>query len=202
MSLLRSLRHRSFTLLWLGQTLSRVGDHLYQIALAWWVLEKTGSAVAMGTVLVLSVAPMLLFLLVGGAAVDRFRRTRLMFLSDFRARVIMAVVAILASGGRLEVWQIYLATLAFGAVDAFFQPAYIAVMPQLVPDDDLPSANALSSMSMQAGRIIGPAIGAALVAAGGTALAFGVNGISFFLSAAFLAPLLRIPNVIQPVEFD
>jgi hypothetical protein len=61
MVILRALRHRSFALLWSGQTISRVGDFLYQIALAWWVLEKSGSATVMGTVLVFSFTPMLLF---------------------------------------------------------------------------------------------------------------------------------------------
>jgi len=63
MNVLHSLRHRPFAWLWTGQTISRLGDNLYRIALAWWVLEKTGSAVAMGTVLVFSQIPMLLFLL-------------------------------------------------------------------------------------------------------------------------------------------
>ena len=66
MNILRSLKHRPFALLWTGQTISRLGDSLYRIALAWWVLEKTGSAVAMGTVLVFSQIPLLLFLLIGG----------------------------------------------------------------------------------------------------------------------------------------
>ncbi len=66
MTLFKSLTNRSFVLLWSGQTISRVGDHLYQVALAWWVVEKTGSATAMATVLVFSFTPMLLFLLIGG----------------------------------------------------------------------------------------------------------------------------------------
>ncbi|MBK9232310.1 MAG: MFS transporter [Anaerolineae bacterium] len=71
MALFRALTHRSLAFLWVGQTISRVGDHLYQVALAWWVLEKTGSALAMGTVLTFSMVPMLLFVLIGGVAVDR-----------------------------------------------------------------------------------------------------------------------------------
>jgi MFS family permease len=73
-TLFRTLGHRPFALLWSGQTLSRIGDFLYQIALAWWVLQKTGSAAAMGTVLFLAFAPMLVFLLVGGVVVDRLPR--------------------------------------------------------------------------------------------------------------------------------
>src|SRR6266508_3569411 len=78
MNVLRSLRHRPFALLWTGQTTSRLGDSLYRIALSWWVLEKTGSAVAMGTVLVFSQIPLLL--LIGGVVVDRLPRIRIMFI--------------------------------------------------------------------------------------------------------------------------
>ena len=68
LSLLRALRHRIFAFLLVGQTVSRVGDFLYEIALAWWVLQKTGSPVAMAGVLVFAFTPMLLFLLIGGVA--------------------------------------------------------------------------------------------------------------------------------------
>jgi hypothetical protein len=65
-SLFLALKQRSFMLLWTGQVISRLGDSLYRVALAWWVLERTGSATAMGTVLIFSFTPMLLFLLLGG----------------------------------------------------------------------------------------------------------------------------------------
>jgi MFS family permease len=76
-----ALSNRSFALLWSGQTLSRLGDSLFTIALAWWVLQKTGSATAMGIVLICSTLPMLLLLLFGGVAVDRFPRLHLMLAS-------------------------------------------------------------------------------------------------------------------------
>ncbi|MEP6774166.1 MAG: MFS transporter [Chloroflexota bacterium] len=73
-SLLRSLAHRQFALLWFGQTFSRTGDFLYEVALAWWVLEKTGSPAAMAAVFIFIFAPMLFFLLLGGVVVDRFHK--------------------------------------------------------------------------------------------------------------------------------
>lgn len=192
-ALLRALYGRQFALLWSGQTFSRVGDFLYQVALAWWVLEKTGSALAMGTVLIFSFTPMLLFLLIGGVAVDRLPRVPLMLASDLLRGVVVAVVALFTFTNTLEIWHIYLASLTFGFVDAFFQPAYSAMVPQIVPVDDLPSANSLSSISVQIGRILGPALAAALIAVGGTPFAFTFNSLTFFVSAAFLLPLLRVP---------
>ena len=183
MALFRALTHRSFAFLWVGQTISRVGDHLYQVALAWWVLEKTGSALAMGTVLTFSMVPMLLFVLIGGVAVDRLPRVRLLLISDLGRGIAAAGVAWLALSGRLEIWHIYGASLLFGLADAFFQPAYLALVPELTPVSALTSANSLTSLSSQAGRIMGPALGAALVGLGGTTLAFAGNALSFFAAA-------------------
>lgn len=190
MSLFRSLAHRRFALLWAGQTISRIGDFLYEIALAWWVLQKTGSAVAMAGVLIFSFTPMLLFLLIGGVAVDRYPRLKLMLASDLLRGVVVVLVAALAFGQRLEIWHVYIASLIFGLVDAFFQPAYTALVPEITSSEDLPSANALTNMSAQMGRIVGPALGATMIALVGTSGAFFFDGLSFFASAACLAPLL------------
>ncbi len=192
MQFLSALRHRSFALLWTGQTISRLGDGLYRIALSWWVLEKTGSATAMATVLVVTSIPLILFLLVGGVVVDRLPRFRVLFISDLVNGLVIGGVTLLAASNRLEVWHVYVGGAIFGLSEAFFFPAYAAAVPQTVPPELLPSANSLTSLSYQLTGIAGPAIGAALVAIGGTPAAFGIDSVSFFVSAACLAPLLRI----------
>lgn len=192
MNIFLSLRHRSFALLWTGQTISRLGDHLYRIALAWWVLEKTGSAAAMGTVLIFSSVPMLIFLLVGGVAVDRIPRARVMLLSDILRGVLVGVITLLAFTDKLELWHIYVASVLFGFVSAFFQPAYTAIIPDILPSEARPSANSLTALSGQLTGIIGPAIGASFVAFGGTSSAFALDAISFFISGLCLLPILRI----------
>src|SRR5688500_11579610 len=141
MNVLRSLTHRPFALLWAGQTTSRLGDSLYRIALSWWVLEKTGSAVAMGTVLVFSQIPLLLFLLIGGVVVDRLPRIRIMFISDILSGLVIAFVAVFSWLELLQIWHIYIASMLFGFVEAFFFPAYQAVIPQITPSELLISAN-------------------------------------------------------------
>lgn len=193
-STFRALHHRNFTLLLSGQTLSRIGDFLFQIALAWWVLEKTGSALAMGTVLIFGFVPMLLFVLIGGVVVDRLQRTRLLFWSDIGRGIVMAALTWLVYIGQLELWMVYIGAFIFGFADAFFQPAYQAIIPQITPKEDWPSANSLSSLSMQLGRVVGPALGGLMTGLGGTVLAFGLNAASFFISAVLLLPLLSIPN--------
>ncbi len=194
MALFSSLRHRPFALLWGGQAISSLGDSLYRVALAWWVLEKTGSATAMGTVLVFSITPMVVFLLLGGVAVDRLPRLRLMLGSDLLRALVTGTVAALAFAGRLEIWHVYLASAMFGTVDAVFQPAYVASVPALTPRELLGSANALTSLSRQLTGTAGPALGAAIVALGGTPLAFALDAASFLVSAACLLPIPAPPH--------
>jgi MFS family permease len=191
MNILRALKHRPFAFLWTGQTTSRLGDSLHRIALAWWVLEKTGSATAMGTVLVLSQIPLLIFLLIGGVVVDRFPRLRIMFMSDMLSGLVVTFIAIFAWLNLLQIWHIYVASLIFGFVEAFFFPAYQSVIPQITPFDMLVSANSLNGLSQRVTGILGPMFGAGLVAAGGTPLAFSLDALSFFVSALCVLPILR-----------
>ena len=201
MTLFRALRHQPFALLWTGQSLSRLGDFVYEIALAWWVLQKTGSAQTMSLVLIFAITPSVLFSLIGGVAVDRVSRTGLMLASDVARGLVALTVAVLGFAGLLEVWHVFTASLIFGFVDAFFQPAYAALVPQIVPPADLPSANSLTSLSQNLGRVAGPALGAALVAVIGPPAAFAVNAISFALSSALLVPLLRA-GVPRPAQAE
>ena len=164
MNLFKSLTHRPFALLLGGQTTSRLGDSLFRITLAWWVLEKTHSATAMGTVLIFSSVPMLVFLLIGGVATDRFPRLRIMLLSDVFNGIVVAIITLLAFLGWLEVWHIYITSVLFGLVSAFFHPAYTATVPEITPKELLPSANSLTSLFQRGTSIIGPAIGASIVA--------------------------------------
>jgi MFS family permease len=199
MNLFKSLKHRPFAFLWSGQTISRLGNNLYRIALAWWVLEKTGSAAAMGSVLIFSSVPMLIFLLIGGVVTDRFPRLRVMWISDTLSGVVVAIVAVLAATNQLEVWHVYIASIIFGLVSAFFFPAATAAIPEITPNNLLTSANSLNSLSQQMASIIGPAIGASIVALGGTSLAFGLDALSFFISAVCIMPIFRSnPALNQP----
>jgi DHA3 family tetracycline resistance protein-like MFS transporter len=200
MSVFRAFTNRSFVLLWSGQIISRLGDSLFSVALAWWVLQKTGSATAMGIVLICSTVPMILCLLFGGVAVDRFPRVRLMLASDVLRGGVIALIAALAFMQWLELWHIFVLSAIFGTVDAFFYPAYAALVPDLVPGELLPSANSLRSISTQVALLIGPAIAAGIIALGGTALAFALDGVSFALSAGCLMTLPDVPALRLPAE--
>src|SRR5687768_11669968 len=130
-SLFRALRVRAFALIWSGNAISLLGDRIFQVALAWWILEETGSALAMGSVFVVSIVPMLIFLLIGGVFVDRYPRLWLMVTSDVVRGAVIGLMAILAYADALQLWHIYGISLISGFVEAFFQPAFRAAVPEL-----------------------------------------------------------------------
>ena len=145
----------------------------------------------MGTVLVLSQIPLLIFLLIGGIVADRFPRLRILFWSDALSGIVVTFIAIFSWLNLLQIWHIYIASLIFGFLEAFFFPAYQSVVPQIIPPDMLTSANSLNGLSGRVTGIIGPMLGASLVAAGGTPLAFALNAISFFVSTLCIFPIVR-----------
>lgn len=183
---LRALRSRPFALLWSGQTISSLGDGAFQTALAWQVLVLTGSGAAMGAVLIARGIPMLVFLLIGGVAADRLPRRLVMLASDAGRAAAVFAIALLGSLHLLQLWHLVALGLAFGVVDGFFMPAYQSITPGLVEVDELPSANGLTGLSRQMSMLVGPIIGAGLVAAVNPAAAFAFDGLTFVASAFLL----------------
>ncbi|WIG59530.1 MAG: hypothetical protein OJF49_002277 [Ktedonobacterales bacterium] len=189
----RALRHRPFALLWIGQTISAVGDGAFLIALPWTVLILTHSATAMGLVSIAGMLPRVAFLLVGGVAADRFSRRRILLYSDAGRAMAVLGVAALALMHTLRLWHLVGLGLLFGIADGFFMPAYNAIPPLLVPADDLPSANALSSLGRQMSFLVGPALGAFFIAVTNVQGAFLFDAATFVLSALCLVAL-RMPK--------
>ena len=193
MRLFSALALRPFALLWTGRTISIIGDGIYLIALSWWVIATTSSAAATGLILICDTIPMLLFLLVGGVVVDRAPRRTLLLFSDLARGLLIGIVAFLAWRHLLALWQLAALSALFGLVRAFSYPAYNSFLPQITSTEALPSANALSRLSAEATGILGPVLGGIIVAAGGTPLAFALDGVSFFISAGCI---FAIPTIL------
>lgn len=189
----RAFKTRPFTFLWLGQTISSLGNGIFYVALAWQVLLMTHSGTAMGMVLLASTVPNIVFVLLGGVAADRLPRRLIILWSDGGRGVIVLLVSILGFTGHLQIWQLVVEALIFGIVDGFFNPAIMAITPDLVEKDDLTSANALNSFSQNLAQLFGPVLGALMIALFTPMGAFLVNALSFFLSVAFLLAV-RIPE--------
>lgn len=188
---MRALRHRTFRALWVGQTVSVLGDSIHRLALVWWVLQTTGSGLAMGTVMICSMVPMVPFLLLGGALVDRFEPVRLMLYSDIVRCVITTILTYLIATDRLELWHLYVFATVFGTVASFFYPAAAKLTQLIVPKEDLPSANSLRSLSQQGASVVGPMVAALVISVGHSALGFAIDAATFAISALCLLPLLR-----------
>jgi DHA3 family macrolide efflux protein-like MFS transporter len=176
------LRNRNFLLLWLGQLVSQLGDRVYAIALMWWVLEKTGSAALMGTVLIAATVPAVLLGPIAGGYVDRWNRKGVIVGMDFVRGALILAVAALAIRDALEVWELLLATTLTSAASVFFGPAVTATVPNIVRRGDITRANSLSQIVTQGTGIAGPALGGVLVALWGVGGVFLLNGVSFILS--------------------
>lgn len=183
----RPLAGRDFRLLFIGETISLLGDQFHYIALAWLTLEITGSGLALGTVLLVAGLPRAVLVLVGGVAADRFSPRTIMLGSNTIRALIVGVLTLMVVTGTVELWMLFILAFLFGCVDAFFWPAQGAIVPMLVEEDQLPGANGLMQGSQQLTGLLGPALAGILVAAVGTAWAFGIDALSFAVASVALA---------------
>ena len=192
---LAPLRHRQFRLLWTGMSASLVGDGMLLVALAWQVYDLFGVPAAMSAVGVALSLPQVVTLLFGGVISDRFDPRRVMLASDVVRGLVMAGLAVLTLTGRLTSLPVLLALVAvYGAAAGFFGPAFDALVPQIVPDEDLVAANALDQFVRPAGlQIFGPMLGGAVIAFGGTGWAFAFDSLTFALSVACLLAMRSTP---------
>lgn len=190
---LEPLRHRDFRLLWAGQTISTLGTGVHAVALPWQVLLLTGSPVQLGIVASISSLSLLLFLLIGGAIVDRVPRRTVILVSDLASGIIVAVLAGLSATGLLRVEHLYLSAVILGASFSFFFPAMQAILPELVPQAILVQGNVLRGFQRQLGRVAGPAVGGVIVGAVGPAPAFAFDAVTFFVSFTALVAMRATP---------
>jgi len=180
------LRHRAFRLLAFGQLTSNIGDLFYTVALPWYVLSHHGGALLLGAVLACYGVARTGALLVGGALSDRLRPWTVMMGADAgRAAVSAALVVVVATRPPSLTLLAPIAVL-LGVGGGLFMPGSMAIIPALLPDDDLQAGNALSSGWTQLATFVGPALGGVVVAAVGAAPAFAVDGATYVVSALTL----------------
>lgn len=189
-----ALRHRDYALLWSGQTISVVGDGIYTVAIALEALRISDHASTLAYVEAARVAPNALLLLFAGALVDRLPRRLVALGANALQGGAIAVLAGLVIAHALSLTELVLLSAAVGIGDAFFYPAYRAIMPELLPADLLTQGNAFNSASQTVGAsFLGPAIGGVIVAAGGTSTAFAIDAGTFVVSALCLLTMAHVP---------
>jgi len=192
--MLRPLKNRDFKMLWAGMTVSLFGDGLYLIAIAWQSYELSDLPSAFALVSLAWSLPMVVFLLIGGVASDRFDRRNVMIASDVVRGIAVLGMGILALSGTIEYWHLIALAALYGIGQAFFFPAFGAIVPDIVPQDELVQANALDNFVRPLGeRLAGPAIGGLVVAAWSAGGAFVMDALTFVASATFLSRISSRP---------
>jgi MFS family permease len=189
---LAPLRLPAFRLLLAGRTVSALGNAFAPIALAFAVLDLTGSAGALGLVVGARTLVNVLFLLFGGALADRMPKTVLMVGSSIAAAVTQGAVAALVLTGSATVPLLIALSGVNGMVSALAMPASSAIVPQLVPEDMRQQANALGRMLFNAAAVIGAPVGGLVVAAVGPGWGIAVDAATFLLAGLCFA-FVRVP---------
>ncbi|MCB0129377.1 MAG: MFS transporter, partial [Caldilineaceae bacterium] len=203
------LRVRNFRLLWLGEAISMLGDQVYLVALPWLVLQLSNDPLAMGTVLALAGIPRAIFMLVGGVLTDRYSPRTIMLISNLLRMMLVGAMAVLIFAGGIGLGMIYGFALIFGLIDAFFWPAAVSIVPQLLPTKQLQAGNSITQGTAQLALLVGPLLaGGTIAALGGEATvvdgvrvsnltgigyAIAFDAVTFFLSA-FTLWLIRMPT--------
>jgi len=195
--LLKIFRQRNFSLLWIGQFISIIGDWVLCIALPFYTYSLTGSVLATGAMFIVSTLPRLILGSVAGVFVDRWDRKRLMIMADL-LRVLL-ILMLLFVRSRDGLWLIYVSAFLESTVSQFFNPAKTAIIPLLVGEKDLLAANSLNGLSDALTRLLGSALGGVLMGWLGFSSVVVLDAGSFLFSALMIM-LIVLPKrpVIQP----
>jgi predicted MFS family arabinose efflux permease len=175
--------------MWMGACASTIGTFVQQFAQSWLVYDLTKNPFYLGLDLFLGQLPIILFSLVGGVFADRLDRRKMLLGSQYIQMVCAFVLAGLFYSHIVKIWEILSLSFIVGLGQSFGGPAYSALLPTLVPTEDLANAIALNSIQFNLARVLGPALGGLAYAALGATWCFALNGVSYL---AVIASLMMI----------
>ncbi len=179
-----TFRNRNFALLWTGQFVSLVGDYTLGVALAFYVLQLTGSILQTGLMFIIETVPTILFGSLAGVLVDRWDRRRTMIACNLLQTAFLFPLLFIRSPHL--VWIVYLVAFTQSMIGLFFYPASNAFVPTLVEERQLTGANALESLSDSITRLVGPPLGGALLVFTGITSIVWIDAASFLFAATML----------------
>jgi MFS family permease len=195
------LSNHEFRLLFCGRCVSLLGDGAFLVALAWQAYTLTDGPTALALLGIAMTVPTIALLMLGGVVSDSHDRRSIMLRADLARAVLLTLLATLAATGALRLWQMMLIVAAYGAAQAFFDPASDAILPQILEDSQLGEANALEQLVRPlALRLAGPALGGLVVGVLGAGAAFLVDGATFLVSATALWLMASPGRVAPPAE--
>lgn len=193
----------TFRALWLAVLVGNIGTWMHDVAAAWIMAERTGSALWVAAVQSATSLPIVLLALAAGTLADIVDRRKYLIVTQLWMFCCATLLALLAQADRLEPWSLLALTFALGIGAAMAMPAQAATTSELVPRDLLAPAVALNSMSMNIARSIGPALGGLIVAQLGASWAFAINALSFLGVVLVLWRWKRAPSpsLLPPESF-
>lgn len=197
--MLSVLRQRDYALLWFGGLISMLGDFVLFVGLPYEIYRLTGSTLATAGMLLAFLIPNILLGSVAGVYVDRWDRRRLMIVVNLLQALSLLPLLLVS---QLGLWVIYAVLVVESSISQLFNPAQVALMPSLLAggEEELLTANALSGVGRHLARLIGPAIGGLVVAAGGLGAVAVVDSASFVGSAAMLTLIRARPAPPHPTD--
>jgi MFS family permease len=183
-----SLREPNFRLYFFGQSMSQIGTWTQKITQAWLVLELTGSGTLLGVTLALQALPTLLLSAWGGLLADRLDKRRLLLCTQAASVAPAALLGVLTATENITLWMVFVMAAILGTIEAFDKPARQTFIAEVVARDQLTNALTLNNITINAGKLVGPAIAGVLITGIGMAASFFVNAASFcvVLVALFL----------------
>ena len=187
------LRHRAYALLWTGAFVSNIGTWMESVALGIYVTKHTHQAAWTGTIAAAAFLPIAFLSPIGGALADRYPRRLLMIVTSLFQTALAALLTVLFIVGNPSAPTITLIALGNGVAAALGFPSFQAMLPDLVPVEDLPGAIALSSAQYNLGRVVGPAIAGVVISIGGFAWAEAANAVSFLAVVAVMLTIALPP---------
>ncbi|HLZ22370.1 MAG TPA: MFS transporter [Ktedonobacterales bacterium] len=187
------LRVANFRRLIAGQSVSRLGDQFYFVALPWLVLQVADSAAALALVTGVAAATLGVFSLVGGVLADRYGPRALMLGSDVARLITISVLAALALASTPPLWVLLLLSALLGIAGGLFYPASSSMVPFLLPANALQAGNSFEQLTLQTSNLIGPGVAGVVLGATKLALGFVADAVSFLVSVISLA-LIRVPK--------
>jgi MFS family permease len=177
-------RQREFRLLYIGQAVSFAGAMITYVAIPYQVYELTGSTLVVGLLGLAELVPLLGTALLGGALADAHDRRRLVLVADSTLLVLALVLVANALLADPHVWLLFVVAAGMSAAGGLQRPPLDAMLPRLVPREELAAASALDGFRDNAGRIAGPALAGVLIAAAGLGASYAVDAESFLVSLA------------------
>ena len=193
----RAFTYRNYRLFFGGQSISVVGTWMQRVAQAWLVWRLTGSVALLGAIGFASQIPVFLLSTIGGVVADRGSRRRILVATQVSAMTLGATMAALTLSGVIQVWEVFVAAVLLGVVNAFDVPTRQSFVLDMVPRPALQNAIALNSSLVNGARMIGPAIAGVLVGTVGEGWCFLIDAVSYLAVIGALLSMRDLPAVVR-----